>query len=218
MRSPKEVFSKQHNTHSRSQFQDYDYLDQLSTTEKEWLSTFTDNYYSSSFDKNPAFVRTKDLLELLEEKVIKNPNKWTKHLDLVREHNRKFYQVSKNDNKILNIDLRVLTSVDVFYKKPDGGYSTSKYYKYSDNNVIDATNDLNLKECNDRSNKSQCVLGKFGANSIDNMELIDVSYSICGPEEYLLRIEEEDIMDSLKEKLPTKYKDQIEEYYKKLLR
>ncbi len=197
MRSPKEVFSKHHQTSSRRDLQDYDYIDQLSDTDKQWLATFTENYYSSSFDKNPAFARTQDLIELLEQKVVQKPEKWARTLARVKNNTKKFTQVSKNEDKKLNIDLRVLSSIDLFYKKPDGGYSTSKYYKYSENNVIDPTNDQKRKECNDRSNRSQCVLGKFGANSIDNMELVDESYSIAGPEEYLLRMEEEEIQDSL---------------------
>ena len=197
MRSPKEVFSKQHNTHSRSQLQDYDYLDQLSETEKEWLSRFTENYYSASFDKKPAFAKTKELIELLSKQVHKG-QKWIDHLTRVKSHTKKFYQVSKNEKKILNIDLRILASIDLFYQKPDGGYSTSKYYKYSENNVIDPTNDSVRKTCNDRSNhQSGCVMGKFGANNIDDMEIIDKTYSICGPEDYLLRIEEEMIEESI---------------------
>ncbi len=194
MRSAKQVFSKQHNTSSRRVLQDYDYLDQLSDQDKDWLARFTDNYYSASFDLNPGFVRTNELLGLIEAKLARTKTesgikKWSKKLELVKNHTKKFYQVSENSDKNRNIDLRIIKklngiNVDIFYKTESGGYSASKYYKYCQNNVIDATRDLDLKACNDRSNhQSECVMGKFGANNIDDYE-IDMEQ--FGPEDYMI--------------------------------
>lgn len=200
MRSSKEIFSKKHNTSSRSQFIDYNYLDKLSEQDREWLARFTENYYSASFDKNPAFVRTKDLIPLLQNEIIKlqgskKLKKFQEHLDRALLHNKKFYQVSENEKKYLNIDLRKLRSLSIFYKIGNNRYSTSKDYKYSENNIIDPTNSSERKACNDLNNtRSGCVMGKFGANCIDDYEL---ELEVSGPEQYLIEKEEEDILLSL---------------------
>lgn len=189
MRPTSQVFSKHHQTSSRRNLQDYDYVDQLSDSDKEWLAKFTENYYSASFDLNPAFVRTPELVKLVEAKLARTTSesgikKWTEKLELVKKHTRKFYQVSENTDKKYDIDLRIIKKVDIFYKTETGGYSTSKYYKYSENNVIDPTRDLDRKACNDRSNKqSECVMGKFGANSINDYELDTEQF---GPEDYMI--------------------------------
>lgn len=188
MRSPSQVFSKQYNTSSRQANIDYDYVDTLSESDKEWLAKFTENYYSASFDLNPAFVRKAELISLIEAKIARTSSesaikKWTEKLNIVRKFGRKFYQVSHNEDKSRNIDLRIIKKVDIFYKNDKGGYSTSKYFKYSNNNVIDPTRDLDRKACNDRSNnQSDCVMSKFGANPIDDYEIDTEQFS---PEDYM---------------------------------
>lgn len=189
MRTSKQVFSKQHQTASRRGLQDYDYVDQLSDSDREWLAKFTENYYSASFDLNPAFVKTRELIPLVEAKLARTTNpsaisKWTEKLNIIKNHTRMFYQVSENDDKTRNIDLRIIKKVDIFYKTEKGSYSTSKYCKYSENNIIDPTRDLDRKACNDRSNaQSDCVMSKFGANSINDY---DIDVEQFSPEDYML--------------------------------
>lgn len=190
MRSIKEIFSKQHNTSSRSKHIDYDYLDQLSDTEKDWLAKFTENYYSASFDINPAFVKKEDLIKVLVDKISRTEKsgKWLSKLEVVKNYTKKFYQVSSNLDKKLDIDLRIIKGVKIFYKKEDGRYTTSKYYKYSQNNVIDPVRDLERKDCTSRGNaQNQCVMSKFGANSIDDYEL---ELQQLSPEDIMIENEE----------------------------
>ncbi len=203
MRSPKDVFSSHCQTKSRKNLIDFDYIDKLSDADKLWLSRFTDNYYSASFDLNPAFVKTQELIPLIEKKISKLTSetgikKWTDKLNTVKGNARKFYQVSNNQDKQFDIDLRILKKVDIFYKTEAGKYTTSKYYKYTQNNVIDPVRDSDRKECNDRSNtQSDCIMGRYSSVSIDDFEFDGECLS---PEDILLSKEyemEQEMINSL---------------------
>lgn len=204
-RTSNESFSKSHNPKSRSSHIDYDYLGKLSESELAYLAKFSDEYYGAAFDTNPAYMLTKDLLEVIDYKINtvkgdKRVKRWVDHKNRVAKYTKKFIQVSNNENKAHNIDLRSCRSHNVWYKAPEGYYTTSERFKYSDKNI----NDLNDKEvraeCNERSvGQNRCVLGMFGASPIENDDIMDYAETILGPEEMLIRFEElemEEILNS----------------------
>lgn len=88
----------------RQELIDYDYLDQLSTKEKEWLNKFTDEYVNASFKRDGTDIQPYD-------KYGKDSN------DRNNARNRCLYTALKNkankhnNKKLLNYD-SVLTDVE----------------------------------------------------------------------------------------------------------
>ena len=204
MRKPLDIFDKSKNPRSRQQLIDFDYLDKLSDTDKEWLAKFADEYYGASFKCNPAFMKRLELITLAKSH-LDNPElsqremkRWEGHLSRAEASKKKFIQISENENKSHNVDLRKCRSNNVYYKTGSNTYVASKDYRYSEDNILDINNRKVRKELNDRANaQKSCILGSFGANDIDNYELDIEQFS---PEQYLLfneAAEEQEKLDSL---------------------
>jgi hypothetical protein len=201
-RSPSEVFSKSHNPRNRRELIDYNYLNKLNPTELEWLAKFTDEFYGASFERNPAFMRTKELISVIETYLLKEdlaPKKrlrWENHLARAKQHTKKFIQISENENHLEDVDLRQCRGSDVFYKV-NGRMSTSQRHRYADNNIINANDYRARKECNDRANSQRdCILGTFGADDFNDYELDMETY---GPEDYAIFSEEYEMYQKFEE-------------------
>lgn len=197
-RSSAKVFSKSHNPKARRLHIDYDYLDKLSASDKEWLAKFTDEYYGASFEMNPAFMKKDELITLLTKKVEStNSKKWKNHLERVKGINKRMIQISRNENKHDDIDLRSCRSHNIYYKNADGKYEASDYYKYAETNIINPNDKELMNECNSRANSQKdCIYGKYTPNSIENEDYFDNDESI-DPESLLVEYEESMIEKSL---------------------
>lgn len=141
MRKPTDAFSKHKNPRCvNQQMSDFDYLDKLSPEEQEYLAKFVNEYYGADLEIAPTFI--------------------VKDGELV--------QVSKNENKSDNIDLRTLRSTDVrdeygrkirnaipkFYLDVDGSYKTDETLKYGDSLFYQELGKEGLSICNKNKNST----------------------------------------------------------------
>ena len=194
-RSPDKVFNKTFNTKSRRTLTDYDYLDKLNQKEKEWLARFTEEYYAASFDNNPAYMKKNELIDLIITQLNKTKGtikhaKWQSHLERVLPLTDNYIQISENEKKSDNFDLRKFRKVDIYYINENGNYVKNKKYKYSDTNIIDPNNKKDIKECNDRVNtQSRCILNTYREVYSENVDIGEYT-EVMGPEDYYLLNEE----------------------------
>ena len=125
---------------SRRDFQDYDYISELDDEAKVWLEQFTKEYYGAGFEINNTYITKEDAISSLQyligcEKKENKKNNYKKHLDTLMVSNEAMVQVSNNDDKRFNIDLRKLRKVDKYYKQANGKFTKNEKFKYSNDNI-----------------------------------------------------------------------------------
>ena len=133
-------------TKQRRQYIDYDYSSKLNDEEREFLATFTDEYYGGSFKRNPAYI--------LE--------------------NGAFIQISENKNKSKNRDLRKIKHITKYYKNEAGELEANEDLKYVAEVIHkDIQQKKDLWKANDRRNEDVISRG-FIRDNADNTLHLDI--------------------------------------------
>lgn len=203
-RDPKKVFSRTFTTKSRRDAIDPDYLDKLSPEELAWYAKFTEEYYGASFQLNAAFAIRTDVIALVENeipetKTAKQKEKWTEHLARLKRTTGKYVQVSENQIKSHDIDLRKCRKVQLYYINENGNFSKNDKYKYSTDNIANP-NDLELrKDYNDRVDRMKRCLLNSGNRILNENDDFDNYAESVGAESLIIRYEDECIADDIQD-------------------
>lgn len=163
---------------------DYDYIDQLSEKEKEWLNNFTQEYIGASFDKSKKRIHRKKKVESEKNIYLKKLNE--KMLSIIKGLNELIED--SNVNHLSKVKLKKLV-----YKFKLNLNKTIK-------NELVYIKDKYKKEAYDKNNaRNRCIMTKARAQG--KLTVIDVL-----PETYLVN---EDVEDQMIEKLDfaKKFKD-----------
>jgi len=198
-RDPNKTFSKTYNTRSRRGYLDFDYLDQLTEEQTKFLAKFSDEYYGADFDINDTYAKKEDLLEQMKKNIKseQNEKKKLKFKDQLKHYKSlrsEFVQIKGHTDKKINVDLRKVRSIDLYYLDEKGELTKDKSFKYSDKNIHSTDQH---KDCGDRTNKMRCdVMSNYGRNEEVYDKNIDVFLNNYGDitdstEAHILREEEE---------------------------
>jgi hypothetical protein len=152
-RDPKKALSRSHNTAGRRDFIDYDYLNQLSPEELEWLAKATGEYYGADFEINETFAKVTDVIQLCEAELAKDIEprkaaKWQHNLERAKKSKSAYLQIYGNPARKDNLDLRKCRKIQLYYLNENGNLCRNKDFKY--NTIHDF--DEYSKDCNDRAN------------------------------------------------------------------
>lgn len=160
MAKKRKGFLSKNHTKDRRQYIDYDYIHKLSEEEKEWLSRFTDEEYGASFELNPIFVKYNELTPE-HQKITKN-NKLFSNV---------FIQIYKNTKKDqINLDLRKLRYCTKYYRNNNGEFTTDERFKYSNNNINDASSKEKRKPFNKKVKDMRNDLYGVGLKESPNLQ------------------------------------------------
>lgn len=199
-RKPEDSLSQHKNTAARRQLIDYDYINQLSPEELEWLAKFSDEFYGGDFEINPTFCKKEDALKVCAKELgkldteSKTYKKWLAKLNHIKTINETFVQISGNSDKKHNLDLRKCRSIKLFRKNENGNLSQKPEYKY---NSIHDFEEFG-KDCNTRSGESARDI--FSVQRVIKQEANEycVDNHVSGgflPEEHIIREEVEDELE-----------------------
>ena len=178
-RSTKKVFSLTNNIRSRRAFQDYDYLDKLSKSEKEFLAKFTDEYYSASYDLSSVYVERLKLLKFLRK--FEQTDRIIAQIAYYSEMTEDKVCIN-NSSKKLNVDLRKVKGLKKYYLDENGEFSTKKKYKYSDSNLHKPSKYRADSELRDRVQKRDVMNVEKQELSLDDEGAIDIIDNIISPD------------------------------------
>lgn len=142
---------------------DFDYADKIDSESRDWLNKFTLEYYGADFDINPTFIKNET---------------------------GEFVQISKNDDKSKNLDLRKCRKLQKFYKTKDGSFTPEKRAKYSHENLH--KNELMRKACNQLNNDISRDIMNVCHNMVENDDFNTILENLqesMSPEEMSILVE-----------------------------
>jgi hypothetical protein len=178
-RSSKKVFSLTNNIKSRRNYQDYDYLDKLSKSDKEFLAKFTDEYYSASYDLSAVFVERVKLVKFLSK--LEQTDRVIAQVKYYSEKTEEKVCIN-NTSKKLNVDLRRIKGLKKYFLDENGDFSTKKKYKYSDTNIHKPSKYRADSELRDRVQKRDVMNVEKQELSLDDEGAIDIIDNIISPD------------------------------------
>ena len=116
----------------RRPYIDFDYVHKLDESEKDFLSSFTSEFYGADFEINPTYIK----------------------------EGGEYVQISGNADTSKNRDLRKYRGVRKYYLGTDGIYHYLSKFKYSDTNIH--KDDEQRKSCNRNANANARDLMAIG--------------------------------------------------------
>lgn len=162
---------------------DYDYAHKLNQAELEFLGRFSWEYYGADFIINETFARKSEFIPILERRIadyeekLANPkkkydlNKIRKLLDDSKESLAEFSNKDEEYISIQHKDLRREKKTPLYYRTPDGGFSSASKYKYSDKN-LHPKSDWN--ELRDRNNLMAVDMMSAGYDFTNSRDVEDM--------------------------------------------
>ncbi len=124
----RDPLNRNHNVRQRYQYIDYDYLSELNEEERDWLARATKEIYGADFDISPTYI-------IISDDTIKAQNNVMEKAWLNQFKKGTIIQISKNESRLDNRDLRKYRKVVKYYRDEDGELTNDIEYKYSSKNI-----------------------------------------------------------------------------------